>query len=97
MPKLKGNTPSDAFVSTYAPFEKHKFAHIPAGSHCFMGDADELFGNKYQAEMMEHLPTDLIPSGHMLSEEAMPMIAQYILQYFHSLKLDLYEKQYLGL
>lgn len=39
---------------------------------------------------------DLIPSGHKLSEEAMPMIAQHILQYFHSQELALYEEQYLG-
>lgn len=97
LPKLKGNTPSEAFVSTYAPFEEITFAHIPDGSHCFMGDADELFGNKYQSMMMAHLPTELIPSGHKLSEQAMPMIAKHILQYFHSQELALYEEEYLCL
>lgn len=97
LPKLKGNTPSEAFVSTYAPFESDTFAHIPAGSHCFMGDADELFGDKYLSAMSEHLPTELIPSGHKLSDEAMPTVAQYILQYFHSQELAMYEEQYHGL
>lgn len=81
LPLLPGKpVPASQLVSSYAPFEENIFDHLPEGSHCFMAENDELFGNTYRPQMEAHLPVTTIPGGHRLSDEALPIIKEVMMQ-----------------
>lgn len=71
--------PSPQLIASYAPYEATIFNNIPDGSHCFMADHDELFGNTYRSLMEAHMPVTTIPGGHRLSEEALPIIKNFLM------------------
>ena len=70
--------PAPRLIASYAPFEASVFSHLPAGSHCFMAEHDELLGNTYRHVMESHLPTTTIPGAHRLSLAAIPLIVKCI-------------------
>lgn len=70
--------PTPELIASYGPFESRVFDHLPAGSHCFMAEHDELLGNTYRPCMEAHLPTSTIPGTHRLSSDAMPLIVKCI-------------------
>lgn len=88
LPKLKPlpgkPVPSQSLIDSYAPFENQVFEHLTAGSHCFMGDKDELLGTRYLTDMQQHMSTTLIPSGHRLTKESLPSIVKHLEAYYES-------------
>lgn len=72
--------PSPRLIGSYAPFEANIFDRLPEGSHCFMAEHDELLGSTYRQQMEAHLPVTSIPGGHRLSEEAIPVIRQVLME-----------------
>lgn len=79
LPKLKVQNGLPAatpeMIATYEPFE-YTCRNLPVIDkqriHCFIGHADELFGDKYYEDIIEDLgrPPRMLFSGHHLSESA---------------------------
>lgn len=82
LPKLKPllPAPSPSLVASYAPYESTIFNNITEGSHCFMAEHDELLGSTYRPQMEAHMPVTTIPGGHRLSDEALPIIKDVLMQ-----------------
>lgn len=89
LPKLKAQNglpaASKEMIDTYEPFE-YKWRYFPKDDkeriHCFIGDADELFGEKYYYDIQDdlgHLPRTL-SSSHHLSESAAQTLCCLIAQ-----------------
>lgn len=89
LPKLKAQNglppASPEMVSTYKPFE-YAWRQLPEADkqriHCFVGHADELFGDKYFSDIRRDLgrPPRMLFSGHHLSESAAQTLCCLIAQ-----------------
>lgn len=89
LPKLKTQNglpaASTEMVNTYEPFE-YKWRYLPQSDkeriHCFIGNADELFGEKYYYDIQDDLgrPPRMLYSGHHLSESAAETLCCLIAQ-----------------
>ena len=84
LPKLKPlpgkPVPSPQLIASYGPYESRVFDNLPEGSHCFMAEHDELLGSTYRSQMEVHMPVTTIPGGHRLSDEALPIIKDVLMQ-----------------
>lgn len=89
LPKLKTQNglpaASPKMVDTYEPFEyiwRHFSESDKRRIHCFIGNADELFGEKYYYDILDDLgcPPRMLYSGHHLSESAAQTLCCLIAQ-----------------
>ena len=84
LPKLKPlpgkSVPSPQLIASYGPYEAKVFDHITEGTHCFMAEHDELLGNTYRPQMESHMPVTTITGGHRLSDDALPIIKDVLMQ-----------------
>lgn len=87
LPKLKAQNgfpaASAEMIATYEPFE-YEWRHFPKNDkeriHCFIGNSDELFGEKYYYDIQDDLgrPPRMLYSSHHLSESAAETLCSLI-------------------